>query len=102
MKGFIDFIREQGVVGLAIGFILGDSARAVVNSLVRDVLNPIISIPFKTFTDLSQVHVTVGGSNIFYGALIAAVINFIALAAVVYYVFKGLKLDKLDKPKEKK
>jgi len=37
MKGFLDFIREQGVVGLAVGFILGGAVSKLVASLVADI-----------------------------------------------------------------
>jgi len=44
MKDFIDFIRKQGVVGLAIGFILGGAVSNLVSALVQDVINPVIGI----------------------------------------------------------
>ena len=44
MKGFIDFIREQGVIGLAIGFILGGAVSKVVTSLVNDIISPVIGL----------------------------------------------------------
>ena len=43
MKGFIKFVREQGVVGLAIGFIIGVATAAVVTALTVDLINPIIN-----------------------------------------------------------
>jgi large-conductance mechanosensitive channel len=42
MKNFIDFIREQGIVGLAAGFILGGAVSKAVSALVTDVINPIL------------------------------------------------------------
>ena len=44
MRVFMDFIREQGVVGLAVGFILGGAVSKVVSSLVEDIINPILGI----------------------------------------------------------
>ena len=44
MQSFINFIREQGVMGLAIGFILGGAVSKVVASFVEDIINPIIGI----------------------------------------------------------
>ena len=40
MKGFLEFIRERGVLGLAIGFILGGSVTKVVSAFLADILNP--------------------------------------------------------------
>lgn len=44
MRGFINFIREQGIIGLAVGFLLGGSASRVVTSLVNDVINPLVGL----------------------------------------------------------
>ena len=44
MKGFIDFIRERGVVGFAIAFILGGAITKLVASLVTDIVNPILGV----------------------------------------------------------
>ncbi|KKU45245.1 MAG: Large-conductance mechanosensitive channel-like protein [Microgenomates group bacterium GW2011_GWB1_46_7] len=44
MKGFLSFIREQGVMGLAVGFILGGAISKVVSSLVTDIVNPLVGI----------------------------------------------------------
>ena len=42
--GFVEFIRERGVMGLAIGFVLGGAVQKVVAALVDDILNPILGI----------------------------------------------------------
>ena len=42
MKGFLDFIREQGVVGLAVGFILGGAVSKLVTAIITDIVNPIL------------------------------------------------------------
>ena len=91
MQGFITFIREQGVVGLAVGFILGGAVSKVVASLVEDVINPLIGLFFES-SDLSEV--MLGVINL--GNFISVLIDFIIIAAVVYFIFKGLKLDQLD------
>lgn len=96
--GFIQFIREQGVVGLAIGFILGGAVSALVKSLVGDVINPLIGLGFSKIELLSSYMVGPVGL----GAFLTALIDFIIIAGVVYWGFKGLKLDKLDVKKEKK
>lgn len=92
MKGFIKFIREQGVVGLAVGFILGGAVSKVVSSLVEDIINPIIGAIFGSSEGLASW--SIGVINL--GSFISVLIDFLIVAAVVYYIFKGLKLDKLD------
>lgn len=96
MKGFMDFIREQGVVGLAVGFILGGAVSAFVASLVDGIINPLIAALFST-SALEASTSTVGEAVISWGAVVASAIDFIVIAAVVYWGVKALKLDQLDK-----
>lgn len=99
MAGFIEFIRTQGVVGLAVGFILGGAVSKVVASLVANIVNPILGVILGAAGDLANASFTIGAVHIGWGAFVAALIDFIVIAAVVYYGVKGLGLEKLDKPK---
>lgn len=96
MTGFITFIREQGVIGLAIGFILGGAVGKVVTSLVTDVVNPLIGLIFGNVAGLADMSIGV----VKLGSFISALIDFGIIAAVVYFVFKGLKIDRFDAKKE--
>jgi len=96
-KGFIQFIREQGVVGLAIGFILGGAVSRVVASLTSDIINPLVGLAIGSIGNLSEV--TWGVVQL--GSFLTVVIDFFILAAVVYWGFKGFGLDTLDVPKQK-
>lgn len=99
MKGFIDFIREQGVMGLAIGFILGGAVSKVVSSLVSDVINPVIGVFLGATGGLKDNYIQLGPSKILIGNFVSTLIDFIVVAMVVYYGFKMLKLENLDKKK---
>lgn len=99
MKGFIDFIREQGVVGLAVGFILGGAVSNLVKSLVNDLINPILSVILGAAGNLKDASLKVGPIEILYGNFLANFIDFAVIALVVYYGIKGLGLEKLDKKK---
>jgi len=96
MKGFINFIREQGVVGLAVGFILGGAVSKVVSALVTDIINPILGLALGTAAGLKAASLNIGPAQILYGDLVSVVIDFLVIAFVVYFGVKGLKLDKLD------
>ncbi len=96
--GFVDFIREQGVVGLAVGFILGGSIRSVVDSIVIDLINPLLGLLLGK-VDFSQAVWQIGSAQVAWGNFIATLINFTIVAAVVYFGIKGLGLEKLDKKK---
>lgn len=97
MKGFIEFIKEQGVVGLAIGFILGGSISKLVSSLVNDIINPIIGIALGSAKNLAASYITIGGAKIMWGNFISTGIDFFIIAMVVYGMAKILKLDKIIK-----
>jgi len=99
MKGFIDFIREQGVVGLAVGFILGGAISKVTSALVTDIINPILSFVLGSTQGFKSASIDLGSSKILYGDLIGVVVDFIAIALVVYFGVKMIGLDKLDKKK---
>lgn len=97
-QGFLNFIREQGVMGLAIGFILGASVNEVVKGLVEFIINPLVGLIWQTDEGLTSL--TVGVVEL--GAFISVLIDFVIIAAVVYFVFRGLKLEKVDLKKDKK
>lgn len=100
MQNFLNFIREQGVVGLAIGFILGGAVSGVVASLNKDIINPLVGLVLGSGEALQGMTFNVLSAEIAFGNFVSVLINFVIVAAVVYYGFKGLGLDKLDKKKE--
>jgi large conductance mechanosensitive channel len=113
LQGFMDFVRTQGVVGLAVGLVLGVAAKSVVDSLVANIFNPIIGligadggsldgkfICLRHGTQAVDNELVITCSNkLGYGNVLSNIISFLIVAAVVYFVVKGLKLDKIDKPK---
>jgi large conductance mechanosensitive channel len=101
-EGFMDFIREQGVVGLAVGFILGGSVSKVVSSLVKDIINPILGIFLGATGNLGSYSFKVGSSEIYWGSFLSVLVDFLIIAFVVYFGVKKLGLDKLDRKKGKK
>lgn len=94
-EGFLQFIREQGVVGLAVGFILGGAVSKLVASLVGDIIQPAIGMIFGSTEGLAALHY----KSIMWGNFLAILIDFIIIAAVVYFGVKLIGLDKLDKKK---
>lgn len=106
LQGFVDFIREQGVVGLAVGLTMGLAAKSLVDSFVANVVNPIAGILYGGGGSLAEKTwclKSVAGqctNPLSYGSFLNALINFIIILGVVYFVVKKLKLDKLDKKKK--
>ena len=97
MSDFINFVRKQGIIGLAIGFILGGAVSKLVSALVSDIINPLVGILLGRLGNLSSYFLEVGPIKILWGDFISALVDFIIIALVVYLGFKVLKLDKLDK-----
>lgn len=101
--GFVDFIREQGVIGLAIGLVLGVQVKSVVDQLVASFIDPILGLvmPGKGGLDAKTFSLSVGDktATFGYGAFLSVLISFLVVAGVVYLVFKMLKLERLDKAK---
>ncbi|MBX4215838.1 MscL family protein [Candidatus Parcubacteria bacterium] len=100
MRGFFEFIRTQGVVGLAVGFILGGALTELVRALVTDLVNPVISVGLGKADNFASSTASVGGISFSYGHFLSVLINFLVIAAVVYFAVKGLGFDRLDKKKE--
>lgn len=99
VSGFLNFIREQGVVGLAIGVVVGVAAKDTVDALTQGFINPLIGLILPKTDALSEKVLTISDSEFAWGRILLSLINLIIVAAVVYFVIKGLRLDKLDKKK---
>jgi len=99
MKGFLNFIREQGVIGLAVGFLLGGAVSRTVTSLVDNVINPLIGLLLGK-VNLADRAVVLGSASLKYGAFISSIIDFVIIAAVIYFGIKMIGIGRLDKKKE--
>jgi len=104
-RGFFNFIREQGVIGLAVGLVLGGAAAAVAKSLIDNIVMPPIGFALGSAEGLKGVAWKIGQQHgqdvsIHIGSFLTDLINFVVIAAVVYLVVHLLGLDKkFDKKK---
>lgn len=102
-QGFVNFVREQGVVGLAVGLVLGTQVKVLVDQIIASFINPLLglvlpgdgSLPEKVF----YVRFNGKGEDFYWGAFLSQMISFLAVAAIIYLIVHQLKLDKLDKKK---
>lgn len=85
LKGFKDFILRGNVVDLAIAVVIGTAFTAVVSSFVADLLTPLIAA-IGGKPDFSALHFTVNHSTFHYGRFVNAVVAFLLIAAVVYFL----------------
>jgi large conductance mechanosensitive channel len=84
LKGFKDFIMRGNVVDLAVAVVIGTAFTAVVTALVKDLLTPIIAALFGK-PDFSDLHFTLNDSIFRYGDFLNALIQFVLIAAAVYF-----------------
>ncbi|KRL76328.1 MscL family large conductance mechanosensitive ion channel [Secundilactobacillus paracollinoides DSM 15502 = JCM 11969] len=100
LKEFKTFIARGNVIDLAVGVIIGSAFTAIVTSLTKNLINPLIGI-FLGKIDLSGLVLTVGQAHFRYGDFLDAVINFLIIAFVVFLMVKGItKLMPTEEPEE--
>ena len=97
LKEFMDFLYEYKVIALAIAFIIGVAATQLIQSLVNNILMPIITF-FIPGGAWQEATFTIGPIVISWGAFLGDLIYFIIVALVVFFVAKKvLKEDKVAK-----
>jgi len=93
-NGFKKFISRGSVIDMAVGVVMGGAVTAVVNSIVKNIINPLIAIICGK-PDLDGVlTITINGATISFGAVIGSVLNFLIIAVAVYF-FIVLPINKL-------
>jgi len=84
LQEFRDFLLRGNIVELAVAFVMGLAFAAVVNSLVNDLVMPVIAMVIGE-PDFSGLTFTINDAVFRYGAFITAVIQFLAIAAAVFF-----------------
>ncbi len=114
IKEFKEFISRGNVMDLAVGVIIGGACQAIINSLVKDIIMPVISLitggidftnwfisldgtKYETLAAAQEA----GASTLNYGVFITAIINFLLMALVIFFIVKFMnKLASKAKKKE--
>jgi len=84
MKGFRDFILRGNVMDLAVAVIIGAAFTAIVSALTENIIKPLLGAVIGK-PDFGYLVAYVHGGKIMYGNFITAIVNFLILAAVVYF-----------------
>lgn len=87
IQGFKEFILRGNVIDLAVAVVIGAAFTAIVNVLVEQLINPLIGLLFNADSLSTALVVTVGSATFGFGAILAAIIQFLAVALVVYFAF---------------
>ncbi|CAL9640152.1 Large-conductance mechanosensitive channel [Actinosynnema sp. ALI-1.44] len=88
IKGFKDFLMRGNVVDLAVAVVIGAAFGAIVTAFTNNLINPIVAL--FGGNNVNGLAVKLGSSDktiIDFGAIITAAINFVIVAAVVYFIF---------------
>ncbi|HLZ15335.1 MAG TPA: MscL family protein [Candidatus Saccharimonadales bacterium] len=101
-SGFGDFLRDQSVIGIGIGLVLGTQLKTVVDSITNGFVLPLTQLVLPNQKSLIDQNVTwhvVGhrSVSIGWGSIVYSLFNFLVIAFIVYSIFKFLKLDRLSK-----
>lgn len=94
---FKEFISRGNVVDMAVGVIIGGAFTAIVNSLVNDLITPLLGL-ITGGMDFSRLSFGIGEAQFCYGSFISAVINFLLIALVLFLLVKGI--NRLHRKKE--
>lgn len=99
LKEFRDFIAKGNVLDMAIGVVMATAFTTIVNSLVNDIIMPFVGL-FLGSTDFTSITVQLGSAVLTLGNFIQAVITFLIIALVLFFVMKAVASLKSQFEKE--
>jgi large-conductance mechanosensitive channel len=100
LGGFIKFLRDHAVVGVAIGFIVGLQAQTLIKQLVESFVTPLLTLMVGPDLQSRQWVINGGTANAVkfpWGEFVYSLADFIVVLLFIYLVVKIFQLDKLDK-----
>ena len=84
---FKEFIARGNVIDMAVGVVVGGAFKSIVDSLVADIITPIITM-FTGKADVTELSCSIGSATLTYGNFLQAIINFLIIAFVVFIMVK--------------
>jgi large conductance mechanosensitive channel len=85
LKEFRDFLLRGNVLDLAVGIVIGSAFTMVVNSLVQDLLMPVVALVFGK-PDFRTLTFSISDTIFFYGAFLTALVSFMMVAAALFFL----------------
>ncbi len=92
LKEFKDFVMRGNVLDLAVAVIIGGAFKAIIGSLVKDILMPLIGLVMGGI-DFAALSFSVGSAVMTYGMFIQAIVDFIIVAFVIFLIIKSAKKE---------
>jgi large conductance mechanosensitive channel len=99
LKEFKAFAVKGNIVDLAVAVVIGGAFGAIVSSLVDDVITPLLLAPALKAAHAADLHELAWGA-VKYGLFLAAVIKFVLIALVLFFVIKGINVIMKSKDEE--
>jgi large conductance mechanosensitive channel len=94
LKEFKDFAMRGNVVDLAVAVIIGGAFGKIINSLIEDVITPLLLKPALEAAELENIEQLTIMGGVKYGMFLSAVINFVIIAFVLFLIIKGINATK--------
>ncbi len=89
LKEFKDFIMRGNVLDLAIGVVMGSAFTAIVNALVENIIMPIVTAVSGN-ASVEDLSISIGNATLTYGVFLQAVIDFLIIALILFFIIKGV------------
>jgi len=94
LKEFKQFVLRGNVIDLAVGVIIGGAFGAIVNSLINDVITPLLLKPLLDKAGINELGKLTAFGTVKYGSFLAAVISFLLVAFVLFIIIKAVNSAK--------
>jgi large-conductance mechanosensitive channel len=103
LDGFVMFLREHAIVGLAVGFAIATQVQALVKQLITSFIDPLYGLFFsqKLSDKAVTLHWHERAQSFAWGAFAYTLLDFLFVIGIIYAIIKIFNLDKWDKPKKK-
>lgn len=96
---FKEFISRGNVVDMAVGIMVGAAFKAIVDSLVNDIISPVLGLVLNQ--NFNTLTVSFWGVTVKYGSFLMAILNFLIIAFILFMLIKGINIiHNLGKKKE--
>ena len=97
IKEFKAFVMRGNVVDLAVAFIMGGAFVAIISSLVKDIIMPLVGVVLGG-VDFSGLSIKVGAASVNYGLFLNAIITFLIVAFAMFMLIKAVNARKKPAP----